>query len=195
MLYFLYFFIGHLLGDFLFQTSKIVVWKQKSLWGIFIHVFILHVSISFIFLPYLTEPLIWIAIFVNSVLHFLIDWAKVSYERIFKPKNPIPAFWVDQITHIIVFAFIALNLPSLEIGFFADSWWIEYYQQVHFLLYIIGFLLFSYMLDVSYFIHELGKGNFAPYSRSYYSMIVHTFFFACIFVILWTLGRFYLGWF
>jgi hypothetical protein len=195
MLYFLYFFIGHLLGDFLFQTSKIVFWKQRSLFGIFAHVFIVHLCISLVFLPYLNNSIIWYAILLNSIFHFFTDWAKIRYEQKVKPKNPITTFWIDQILHVIAFACISFFLPVLDIGFFVDSWFLEYYQQIHFLVYIMGFLFFSYMLDVSYFIHDMGKGIVAPYSRSYYSMIIHTFFFACAFIIVWILARFYFVWF
>lgn len=192
MLFFFYFFIGHLIGDFLFQTSKIVQWKYASPWGITLHVFLVFLATSFMFMPYWYSPVIWGALIVNAVIHWGIDFLKVYYDNHYKPNNPLPGFFTDQFAHIATFAFILLFIPKdLIPAFFTDSWWFEYYEKINLLLYITGFLFFSYTMDIVYFMFQLKRGDKTPYSRSYYSMIVHTFIFALCFTVLWFFGHFY----
>ena len=192
MLFFLYFFIGHLIGDFLFQTSNIVRWKQGSHWGITFHVALVFIATLLAFAPYLNSVAIWVALLVNAALHWGVDYAKVNYDKDHKGCNPLPAFFADQLAHVAAFSLIVLFIPkTIEPRFFTDAWWFEYYSQTNLLLYITGFLFFSYTLDIIYFMFQLKRGDFKPYERSYYSMIVHTFLFAMSFTFFWFLGRFY----
>jgi len=196
MLIFLYFFIGHVIGDFLFQTSQIVRWKQASNWGIALHVALVFIATAFMLIPYWESSIIWIAMIANVIIHFFVDKIKIWAEQQKICKSVLKGFWLDQLAHFLTIVFIVYFIPkNIEPTLLLDSWWFEYYEQVNLLLYIAGFLFFSYAMDIIYFINRLHKGEFTPYSRSYYSMIVHVFAFACLFVLLWFFGRFYLGWF
>lgn len=191
MLLFLYFFIGHLIGDFLFQTSQLVRWKHQSRFGILFHVILVFIATVFVFIPYLQSSWTWGALFLNAGIHYFIDKTKVDHDHRHKPMNPLPAFWLDQAAHILTFSLILLFLPPIQPTYFTETWWFEYYSQINLLLYIAGFLFFSYFLDILYFMNRLKEGKREAYTRSYYSMIVHTFVFALLFTLFWGIGRFY----
>ncbi len=193
MLFFFYFLIGHLIGDFLLQTSYVFKWKVKSSWGILCHVSFVFLATVIVFIPYLNNSEIWIALIVNAILHFILDYSKVKYDKKHKAKNPIALFWIDQFIHILIILCILQFIPpNITPAYFIDTWWFEYWQQPKILIYILGFLFFSYMADIVIFTHRTNEKRIATYSRSYYSMIVRTFLFACLFIMFWTIARFYL---
>ncbi len=100
-----YLILGHLLGDFVFQPSKLVVWKNRSIAGLSVHILI-HLTINFLILLPLIFQNPWIITLVLTIYatHFLIDHAKISYESKTKPKNNLPPFLIDQILHFLVIA-------------------------------------------------------------------------------------------
>ena len=187
LLFFLYFFMGHLAGDFLLQTSRLVRWKHESLWGITIHVLLVLLGTVVVFIPYLDSVLIWIAIILNAIVHWGIDFLKVSYEKSMKPKNLIPGFYLDQIAHIATFSIIVCWLYQFPVfpHFFTHAWWFEYYTNVNLFLYVTGVLFFSYSFDIILFMHRLKSGDTNPYERGYFAMIVRTFLFAVLFTLCW----------
>lgn len=110
-----YLILGHLLGDFVFQSGKLVVWKNKSLLGLSVHILI-HLAVNTLLLLPLILQNPWIITTIVSIYaaHFLIDHAKISYEAKRKPKNNLPPFIIDQILHFIVIAvavFAAIHSP------------------------------------------------------------------------------------
>ncbi len=96
--------LAHLLGDFIFQPNSWVADKEKkkakSIY-LYLHV-LLHTALSFLFLWNL--QLWWIAIIIG-VSHFVIDWAKLTFQ---KPKTRRTWFFIDQLLHILVIAAISI---------------------------------------------------------------------------------------
>lgn len=89
--------IGHLIGDFLFQTEKIVLWKQKELKGIVFHGIIVALAMGLVLLPFYPQ-LYWL-VAIQGLFHILIDWGKI------KISFPIPgqeliSFLLDQFMHL-----------------------------------------------------------------------------------------------
>lgn len=96
--------LAHLLGDFIFQPNSWVADKEKkkakSIY-LYLHV-LLHTALSFLFLWNL--QLWWIAVIIG-VSHFVIDWAKLTFQ---KPKTRRTWFFIDQLLHILVIAAISI---------------------------------------------------------------------------------------
>ena len=76
-----YLILAHLLGDFIFQPTKLVKWKMKSKKGLFVHSLVHFVVTSVILIPFLINGYLWLLIvaFAIAFLHFFIDAAKVKY--------------------------------------------------------------------------------------------------------------------
>jgi len=184
MNFFYYFLIGHLTGDFLLQSNKIVEWKKKYFAGILLHSLIVFLSTLVIFIPYLNHILIWQCLFINFVFHIIIDYFKITYEKKNPQINPFLSFLTDQIAHIVIILFLFFLIPkNLNPYFFTEKWWFEIYQNTHLLFYLSGFLFFSYTFDIMFFIYQLSKNKTNFYSRSYYSMIIRIFLFAILFLL------------
>lgn len=95
--------LAHLLGDFILQPNSWVADKEqkkaKSIY-LYLHV-LLHTVLSFIVLW--DFSLWWIAVIIG-ITHFLIDWAKLTYQN---PKIKRTWFFVDQLLHILVIALLS----------------------------------------------------------------------------------------
>ena len=81
MLLFLQFFLAHILGDFVFQTTKSVIDKEKHkikslklYYHIGIHAFLLLLILQFNLKEY------WLAILCIIVCHYAIDVLKLYFQ-------------------------------------------------------------------------------------------------------------------
>lgn len=96
--------LAHLLGDFLLQPNSWVADKERKKAGsiyLYLHV-IIHTLLAFIFLA--DVHLWWIAAIVG-ITHFLIDWAKLEFQ---KAETKRIWFFVDQFLHIIVIGLLSV---------------------------------------------------------------------------------------
>ncbi|PCI25748.1 hypothetical protein COB57_00875 [Candidatus Peregrinibacteria bacterium] len=184
----LHFFIGHLIGDFIFQTSFVVKWKYSSVWGVLFHVCLVLIATTLVFIPYLPNEMVVYALLLNAFIHFFIDVIKVWYDNTYKPANPLPTYWMDQGAHYITFILVSLAfLPGVMAGHEA-AWWYEWYTSPMLLWYIVGFLFFSYKMDILFLMHRMKDGDFSPYKRGYFQMMKRVFLFAVTFlcgVLIW----------
>lgn len=96
--------LAHLLGDFILQPNSWVADKEerkgRSIY-LYLHVLI-HTALAYLFLWDL--KLWWIAVIVG-ITHFLIDWAKLRFQ---KEQTKRIWFFADQMLHILVIALISL---------------------------------------------------------------------------------------
>ncbi|PIR55268.1 hypothetical protein COU74_02605 [Candidatus Peregrinibacteria bacterium CG10_big_fil_rev_8_21_14_0_10_36_19] len=97
-----YLVLAHLLGDFVFQPSKLVQWKMESKMGTLVHASI-HLLVGFLILsPFIFKgyySLILVLLFVN-VIHFFIDEGKINYDL--KHDEKVKPFLLDQLVHFVV---------------------------------------------------------------------------------------------
>lgn len=189
----LYFLLGHVLGDFFFQTGTIVQWKYAGVNGIFIHVALVMLALCMVFFPFISLQVV-LYILANGVLHTFVDIAKVRYDNTYRPKNPLPGFWVDQCAHVGIG--LALIPVFFQNGIVLQSWVpksIELlYNNVPFLLYMLGVMLGSYFFDIYLYLRRRKKGDESGYTRAYYHMLIRITLFAVAYYIVWLSALYWL---
>ncbi len=110
--------LAHLLGDFLLQPNSWVADKERKKAGsvyLYLHI-LLHTVLAFVFLWNI--ELWWIAATIGFS-HFLIDWAKLTFQN---AKTKRTWFFVDQLLHVLVIAALSmLYFPYLMWNDFFNS--------------------------------------------------------------------------
>lgn len=184
-LIFIYLIIGHLLGDFLLQTSRLVTFKQKSIFGIILHCLIIWISQAILLLPYLFSLEVWGTITLIAIIHFGIDFSKIALKEKTKTKIPLIPFTLDQVAHFIVLYLGYLFIKNQEPLWFTNSWWFEsLYQNTALLVYFSGIIFFSYSLDIVLLTFKLQKDPNYKYKRGYFDMLIRVAIFALVYMVI-----------
>lgn len=103
------FLLAHFLGDFVFQTKKMIAYKNTPAY------FALHIGIHAALLSlFLIKDNMWQAILWNVLAHAFIDFLKLRL--IGKMGNSL-LFLIDQLLHLIVIAIVLCVFSTLEISF------------------------------------------------------------------------------
>src|SRR3981081_3444889 len=118
---FLALYLAHLLTDFVFQTTRIVSHKHRGEWrGYLIHGITHYVAVLAIVTladPHrLLRPSFQLLAVSLSLVHLLVDWAKISLTKFHRIPESALAFVVDQGTHLltVIGAVFLLVHPSLQ---------------------------------------------------------------------------------
>jgi len=145
-----YLILAHLLADFVFQPTRLVLWKMKSKYGVLVHVLV-HFTINLLVLsPFIINGYYWpiLAAFVICFAHFWIDQAKISYDL--KHDKKVMAFLMDQLMHLLtimlVYFFVqnlTLNLPIK--GFYAI------YSDIRIVIFFSFLILCSSVVEIYHF--------------------------------------------
>lgn len=110
-------FIGHILGDFYFQSSTLAREKEVSGKKLVLHCFIYLITMVGVSMPIFSWPLLKVVIGI-SVLHFMIDCLKFMVTNHFFIQNnkDTAIFLVDQGLHILVLlaAVAYITVSSIE---------------------------------------------------------------------------------
>lgn len=113
MITFIKLFLAHILGDFLLQPNSWVIDKEvkkhKSKF-LYIHC-ILHGLLAWLFI---FEVSFWKNALLISILHGIIDWIKLNFQ---KPNTKRNWFILDQILHIIVLVWITITWENINLNF------------------------------------------------------------------------------
>jgi len=104
---FLALLLAHLIGDFPLQTPWVFAWKQRGIWGLFIHV-LLHVGVAFVLVQ--DGRRFWRLWLILGIAHFLVDWFKLHLT--FRPAWV--GFLLDQAVHVAILSFLAWGQPNLQ---------------------------------------------------------------------------------
>ncbi len=114
--------LAHLIGDFVLQTDKVFVIKQRYSWGVLVHASIAGV-LSLLFAGrYLGYPEVFVGLVLLWISHFLIDKAKLLLNRKLQ-KERVDLFLVDQGLHIgLIWLLVQIvsekgSLPINVVGF------------------------------------------------------------------------------
>ncbi|MGL5830757.1 MAG: DUF3307 domain-containing protein [Candidatus Altimarinota bacterium] len=110
---FLYLFFAHFLADFLLQPTWLVIWKNNSWKGVFVHASVHFVMALLLLGFYLQSIDALILATAIAFFHFFIDLTKAHHER--SAKNFQFSYWIDQAFHyfsIILVGCLSLTLSS-----------------------------------------------------------------------------------
>lgn len=109
-----YLLLGHLLGDFTFQTDKIAENKTKQWKWNLCHAIIVTICMLIFALP--LGSLIIGLVIMNGILHFAIDYYKSKLHAA-TPVYSLAYFLADQTLHLLIIflisSFYSGNAPSL----------------------------------------------------------------------------------
>ncbi len=139
---FLYLILGHLLADFVFQPTKLVIWKKKSWLGVYVHALIHFLVYAVLLLPYLHNVLAFLILACIAVAHFIIDSTKIRFES--GRRKMLPLFFADQAVHFFILMVAGMQFLSLGVKCNLQSFYANFYLS---------------KLLVSYFIVLVGSGN------------------------------------
>ncbi len=92
--------LAHVIGDFPLQTDSLFRLKQKSAWGVPLHVLICSLVNVAIFFPLLDRPAVWLVILFIALVHFTLDRTKLSL-ALFHARDGLGYFFIDQGLHLI----------------------------------------------------------------------------------------------
>lgn len=103
------FLAAHFLGDFVFQTKKMVQHKHKPIY------FASHIAIHAVLMClFLINDTMWWAILLVIVFHAFFDWLKLKLTT--KIKAPV-LFLADQLLHIVTIFVVLMLFSTLELSF------------------------------------------------------------------------------
>lgn len=173
---FAYLVLAHLLGDFVFQPSKLVKWKMTAKKGIIVHSFIHLVFYFFLLLPFFFTVKRAIIIFIISLglafSHFIIDESKISYDL--KHDKKVGPFIVDQLIHLIsiIIAYLILNYISIiiPIGKFY-----EIYTNQKIILFLILAIFFTTVIEIFRFQKKREKNSTASLKFNIKELFIRLF--------------------
>src|SRR5690606_27483492 len=117
------FLAAHFLGDFVFQTKKMVQNKHKPVY------FASHIAIHAVLMClFLANDTMWWAIILVTIFHALFDWIKLKLAS--KIKAPV-LFIADQVVHIATIIVVLMIFSSLDIS-------IRFINNPHFWLVLVA---------------------------------------------------------
>jgi hypothetical protein len=107
-------FTGHLLGDFVLQTNRMV--REKSRWAMLLLHAVIVTGVTYLLIGHWREWSLPLAVFLS---HWLIDWLKVRWG-----KGGVVAFVIDQIAHLVVLTLltVAWGCGETQLSFWAQQW-------------------------------------------------------------------------
>jgi hypothetical protein len=95
---FLNLYLGHLLGDFLFQPGKLVLAKRRGAPGLLVHTLIIGITCTAVLFGQLAE--LWPAVLLIVAAHAAIELITIfAYEE--TPTRSLFTFLLDQALHLL----------------------------------------------------------------------------------------------
>lgn len=168
-----YLILAHLIGDFVLQPGKLIVWKNKSFVGVLVHVLILLSLNFFLLVPYLSYQGLLIGLFVIYLIHFVEDVLKIEFVKKF-PKYEFEAFIFDQVVHFSAIFILYWYFIDLEPLLAGVEFLTYLYSFPRYIVLAISIVLASYTYDiVEYQIMRI-KDNKCRYVRNYTGMLIRT---------------------
>lgn len=145
-----YLILAHLLADFIFQPTKLVLWKIESKKGVFVHVMIHFLTTTLILSPFIVNGHYWlIAIaFVIAFFHFWIDQTKISYDL--KHDNKVVPFIVDQLLHLLTIL-LCYFFTQDKILAVPETAFYGIYSNIQIIGFLVSVIFVSNVIEIYYF--------------------------------------------
>ncbi len=139
--------LAHLLGDFVFQPSSLVLWKMKNYKGTLVHVLIHFIVSSLVLLPYLINGYLWLIWIILAVClaHFFIDLAKISYDL--RHDKKVRPFVIDQLLHFLTLLVAYFFLSEITFVF-PETDFYSLYNSINVILFAIVLVFLSTTIEV-----------------------------------------------
>lgn len=114
-------FLGHIIGDFYFQTDTMSNMKIKSMKCLCVHSLLYFLAMLIVLLPIWNSSYILVMLII-SISHFLIDIIKVAVLKrkynVHDSFNETRLFFADQILHAVVIiassVYMLKHLPAVK---------------------------------------------------------------------------------
>jgi hypothetical protein len=131
--------LAHLLGDYVFQTDRIAVWKGRSVWGVLVHGAIVALCTWLCALPFSLGW--WPYALLIGAIHIVIDVARTKVGKVV-PGVALALLMLDQALHVLVIVHVVrwsgwLSSRSAET---ALGTWLQTGPRM---AYLIGYVLLS----------------------------------------------------
>lgn len=109
-------FIGHVLGDFYFQSQHLAKSKESSIKKLWIHCLLYLFAMLLVIVPIFSWKMVGVALVV-SLSHLIIDRLKfwLNKQGIIKGTHEARVFLIDQVLHGLVIATTVVYLSALSI--------------------------------------------------------------------------------
>ncbi len=184
-----YLILAHLLGDFIFQPSKLVIWKIKSKYGVFVHVLVHFMANIIVLAPFILNGHYWpiLAAFVICFIHFWIDQAKISYDL--KHDKKVMAFLLDQLMHLLVMMlvyFFVQNLPlTMPTGGFYTV-----YSDIRVVIFCSFLIICGSAVEIYHFQQVREKKHDATFKFNPRNIALRIFIFTLVYILFMILSYF-----
>ena len=145
-----YLILAHLLADFVLQPSKLVLWKIRSKYGVFVHVLVHFVINIIVLLPFILNGYYWpiAAAFVICFAHFWIDQAKISYDLSHDKK--VMAFLTDQLIHLLTIMLVYFFVQNLALSLPVSGFY-SIYSDIRIVIFFSFLILCSSAVEIYHF--------------------------------------------
>lgn len=110
MALFLGLYLGHILGDFVFQPGRLVVAKRQSPRAVLLHTGIVTTCTAASLAGDIGRA--WPAVVLAGIAHLAVEWVSVRARRA-STRSGLALFVLDQMMHVVSMAAIAL-IPGLS---------------------------------------------------------------------------------
>lgn len=164
--------LAHLLGDFVFQSNKLIKEKYKSWKGTLKHALIVAALTFLAMFPYWDKWETWFIIAVLFTLHFSQDVFKVEYDKKMNKKKSQTPYFMDQVGHILLIMILGT--------IFADAL-PEFYWSAEFIFWLIGLVFLSFTIDITKYQFSYHNEKKREYIPDYKGMSRRMFIFSLIF--------------
>ncbi len=167
-------FLGHLLGDFIFQPSSLIQWKYKEWRGVAFHAFIHFISMLLLVWVFFNDSFLILPLIIVALLHFFIDIAKIMGEKK-KIHRYFTLFTLDQLAH-----FLTLVLCSV---LFAFSHTLPRISPHAFVLLggVCGFIIATVGIEMAFFQFAREKDRNALFKPEYRAIFLRALIFTITF--------------
>ncbi|MBN1583317.1 MAG: DUF3307 domain-containing protein [Anaerolineae bacterium] len=146
-------FFAHLLGDYVFQTDRIAMWKSRSIWGVLVHGGIVTAFTLLCALPFALDW--WPYALLLGTIHTLIDVARTKAGKT-DAATTLFLFLLDQALHVLAIVLVVSWsgwLARRPVESALGTW----LQEGNRLFFAIGYVLLS--MPAWVLIHFVVKGT------------------------------------
>jgi len=137
--------LAHLLGDYVFQTDRIAMWKARSLWGVLVHGGI--VTLFTMLCALIISPAWWPYVLLIGIIHIIIDAGKLPIGKT-DPTTALWGFLLDQALHMLVIVLTIYRTGWLgeRAAETALGTWLQAQNRLSYLTAYIGPSMLAWML-------------------------------------------------